>query len=67
MKVPYLRGRGIIEDSQLKYPENIFNKIIEENFPNIKKVMVIHIQKAYSIANRLDKKRKSSYHTIFKH
>jgi hypothetical protein len=25
------------EDSQLKGPENIFNKIIEENFPNLKK------------------------------
>jgi len=25
------------EDSQLKGPKNIFNKIIEENFPNLKK------------------------------
>jgi hypothetical protein len=27
------------EDFQLKGPANIFNKIIEENFPNLKKVM----------------------------
>jgi hypothetical protein len=25
------------EDSQLRGPVNIFNKIIEENFPNLKK------------------------------
>ena len=27
------------EDFQLKGPANIFNKVIEENFPNLKKVM----------------------------
>jgi hypothetical protein len=31
------------EDSQLKGPVNIFNKIIEEDFPNLKKVMPINI------------------------
>ena len=34
------------EDSQFKEPENIFNKIIEENFPNIKKEMDINVQEA---------------------
>ena len=33
------------EDSQLKGPVNIFNKIIEENFPNLKKEMPINIKK----------------------
>jgi hypothetical protein len=39
MKRPNLRIIGIeeSEDSQLKGPINIFNKIIEENFPNLKK------------------------------
>jgi hypothetical protein len=32
------------EDSQLKGPVNIFNTIIEENFPNLKKEMSIKIQ-----------------------
>ena len=32
------------EGSQLKGPVNIFNKIIEENFPNIKKEMPMNIQ-----------------------
>jgi len=42
------------EDSQLKGPVNIFNKIIEENFPNLKKEMPINIQEAYRTPNRLD-------------
>jgi hypothetical protein len=34
------------KDSQLKGPVNIFNKIIEGNFTNIKKEMHINIQEA---------------------
>jgi hypothetical protein len=34
---------GEREDSQLNWPVNIFNKVIEENFPNIKKEMTINI------------------------
>jgi hypothetical protein len=34
------------EDFQLKGPANIFNKIIEENFPNLKKEMPMNIQEA---------------------
>jgi hypothetical protein len=36
------------EDLQLKGPANIFNKIIEENFPNLKKEMPKNKQEAYS-------------------
>jgi hypothetical protein len=45
MKRPNLRIIGIekSEDSQLKGPVNIFNKIIEENFPNLKKEMPMNI------------------------
>ena len=42
------------EDSQLKGPENINNKIIEENFPNLKKEMLMNIQEAYRTPKRLD-------------
>ena len=48
------------EDSQVKGPANIFNKIIEENFPNLKKEMPMNIQEAYRTPNRLDQKRNSS-------
>jgi predicted transcriptional regulator len=34
------------EDFQLKEPANIFNKIIEENLPNLKKEMPMNIQEA---------------------
>jgi hypothetical protein len=39
------------EDSQLKEPENFFNRIIEENFPNLKKEMAINVQEAYRMPN----------------
>ena len=47
MKRPNLQIIGIDEneDSQLKGLKNIFNKIIEENFPNLKKEMAIKVQK----------------------
>jgi len=42
------------KDSQLKGPVNIFNKIIEYNFPNLKKEMPINTLEAYRTPNRLD-------------
>jgi hypothetical protein len=54
------------EDFQLKGPVNIFNKIIEENFPNLKKEMPTNIQEAYRTTNRLNQKRNSSHHIIVK-
>jgi hypothetical protein len=54
------------EDFQLKGPANIFKKIIEENFPNIKKEMPMNIQEAYRTPNRLDQKRNSSQHIIIR-
>jgi hypothetical protein len=53
-------------DSQLKGPENVFNKIIEENFLNLKKEMSIKVQEAYRTPNKWDQKRKSSCHIIIK-
>lgn len=35
------------EDSLLKGPENVLNKIIEENFRNLKEEMAIKVQEAY--------------------
>ena len=49
------------EELQLKGTVNIFNKIMEENFPNLKKDILIKVQKAYRTPNRLDKKAPSSY------
>jgi hypothetical protein len=54
------------EDFQLKGPVNTFNKIIEENFPNLKEEMLMNIQEAYCTPNSLDQKRNSSHYIIIK-
>jgi hypothetical protein len=41
---------------QLKGPANIFNIIIEENFPNLKKEMLMNIQEAYRTPNHWPRK-----------
>jgi hypothetical protein len=51
---------------QLKGPANIFNKIIEENFPNLNKAMPMNMQEAYRTSNTLDQKRNSSQHIIIR-
>jgi hypothetical protein len=48
------------ENSSSKGPGNIFQKILEENFPNLKKEMVINIQEAYRTPNRLDHKTQNT-------
>ena len=46
MRRPNLQKIGVDEneDFQLKGPANICNKIIEENFPNLKKEIPMNIQ-----------------------
>jgi hypothetical protein len=53
------------KESHLKGPKNIFSKIIEENYPNLKKEMLIKIQ-AYRTPNKLDQKIKSHQNTTIK-
>jgi hypothetical protein len=59
MKRPSLRIIRIHknEASQLKGPENVFNKIMEENFPNLTKEMYIKIQEAYRTPNKWAQKK----------
>jgi hypothetical protein len=45
------------EDFRFKGPANIFKKITEENFPNLKKEMPMNIQEAYRTPNRLGQKK----------
>ena len=68
MRRKYLRIIGIEEskDLQLKGLVNIFNKIIEENFPNLKREMPMNIQEAYRSPNRLDQNKNTSQHIIIK-
>jgi predicted nucleic acid-binding Zn-ribbon protein len=68
MRRPNLQIIGVDEneDFQLKGPANIFNKIIEENFPKLKNDMPMNIQEAYRTSNRVDQKRNSSQHIIIR-
>jgi hypothetical protein len=68
MRKPNLSIIGVDknEDFQLKGPVNIFNKIIEDNFPKVRKEMPMNIQGAYRTPNSMDQKRKSSCHVIIK-
>jgi uncharacterized coiled-coil protein SlyX len=68
LKRPNLRIIGIEEreGSQIQGPVNIFNKIIEENFPNLKEKITMNIQEAYRTPNRLDQKRNFSCHIMIK-
>lgn len=59
------RNRGR-KEIQVKDTENIFNKIIERIFPNLKKQMPIKVQKTYRTSNRMDQGRNSPWHMIIK-
>jgi hypothetical protein len=54
MNRPNLRIVEIKEskDFQLEGPKNIFNKVIEGIFPNLKIKMAITVQEAYRTPNR---------------
>ena len=62
MRRPNLRIIGIeeAEEHQLRGTVNIFNKIVEENFPTLKNEMTMNIKEAYRTPNRVDQKRNSS-------
>jgi hypothetical protein len=62
-----LRLIEIEEDSQLKSPENIFNKVIQENLNNLKKrERAIEVQEADRKQNKFDQKKISSLDIIIK-
>ena len=66
---PNLRIIGIekSKDLHLINPVNIFNKTLEENFPNLEKEMPMNIQEARTsqgLTNRLDQNRNNSWHII---
>ena len=46
--------------------ENLFQKIMKENFLNLAKEIDIQVQEAQRIPNKLDPKRTTPKHTIIK-
>jgi hypothetical protein len=67
MKISNLRIIGIEKGGkfQVKGTENIFNKIVEENFLTLKEIS-IKLQEVYRTLNKLDQKRNSHVHIIIK-
>ena len=67
MRRPNLRIIGIEEGEgyQLRGTVNIFNKIIEENFPTLKNEMTTSIKSVHRTPNK-DQKRNFSWHIIVK-
>jgi esterase/lipase len=61
IKRPILIIMGIEkgEEVQAKGIHNVFNKIITESFPNLKKVWPIQVQETSRTSNRLDQNRTS--------
>ena len=60
MKIPsiIIIWTEVEEESHLKNPGNIIHKIIQENFPNLKKDTPIKVQEAYRTSNRLEEEKK---------
>ena len=46
--------------------ENLFEKIMKENFPNLVKEIDIQVQETQRVPNKLDPKRTTPKHTIIK-
>jgi archaeosine-15-forming tRNA-guanine transglycosylase len=66
IKRPNLRIMGIKEgeEVQAKGIHNMFNKIITENSPNLKKSMLIQVQEASRTPNRVGQIRTTPRHII---
>jgi hypothetical protein len=54
------------EEVQAKEIHNIFNKIMAEKFPNLKKELSTQVQEGSGTQNRLDQNRTSPWHIIIK-
>jgi hypothetical protein len=54
------------EEVQFKGIRSIFNTIITENIPNLKKFLHIKVQQASRTPNRLDQNRTSQWYIISK-
>ena len=54
------------EGEEEQETENLFEKIMKENFPNLVKEIDIQVQEAQRVPNKLDPKRTTPRHTIIK-
>ena len=55
---------GVTEEEKEQKFENLFEKILKENFPNLVKEIHMQIQEAQRVPNKMDAKRPTSRHII---
>ena len=57
----------VVEGEERKQEiENLFEKIMTENFPNLVKELGIQVQEAQRVPNKMDAKRPTPRHIIIK-
>jgi hypothetical protein len=68
MRRPNLQIMGVEEgeEIQTKGIDNLFNRIIAENFPNLEKERVTQMQEVYRTPNHQDQKRNTPRNIIIK-
>ena len=54
----------MLEEEEEQEFENLFEKIMKENFPNLVKKIDLQVQEAQRIPNKLDSKRTTARHII---
>ena len=58
---------GISEDKEkVKGAENLFEKIMRENFPNLVRGKIIQVQEAYNVPIKMNPKKPTPRHIIIK-
>ena len=66
IKCSNIRIIGVPEEEREKGPQNIFEEIIAENFPNLGKETIIQVQEAWRVPYRLNPQRNIPRHIVIK-
>ena len=56
----------VLEKEREQEIENLFEKIMKENFPNLMKEIDMQLQKAQRVSNKMDAKRPAPRHILIK-
>ena len=62
----HLNHRGPEGEEEEQEMENVFEKIIQENFPNLAKEINIKVQEAQRVSKKLDPRRNTPRYIIIK-
>ena len=57
---------GVLDEEEDQEMENLFEKIMKENFPDLVREIHMQIQEAQRVPNKLDPRRNTPRHIIIK-